>query len=209
MQYCTSNCLLPVALAGNIGDMLATCRQHVKMLMNLGIFACGCRLQNSPDTRFLGQKLPTLYPTSKVFLPNFKVVVVAVAMVAARRQWQRQLRRWQWWRRWTRIGGKSGRQQERRLSHDGMRWQKLTADNNATTNQWRDQQKWAVEVAAIATAMAAATMATRRQVGNATGTVMDGDGRCNGNATATTCWNKGANIVQIVDVHSLVNTPLS
>ncbi len=23
------------------------------------------------------------------------------------------------------------------------------------------------------------------------------------------CWNKGANIVQIVDVHSLVNTPLS
>ena len=31
------------------------------------------------------------------------------------------------------------------------------ADNNATTNQQRDQQKWAVLVAAIATATAVAT----------------------------------------------------
>ena len=32
------------------------------MLMNLGIFACGCRHQNSPNTRFLCWKLLTLYP---------------------------------------------------------------------------------------------------------------------------------------------------
>jgi hypothetical protein len=50
------------ALAGNVGDMLAKCWQYVKMLMNLGIFACGCRHQNSLDTRFLCQKFPTLYP---------------------------------------------------------------------------------------------------------------------------------------------------
>jgi hypothetical protein len=49
------------ALAGNVGDMSATCWQHVEMSINLGIFACGCRHQNSPDTRFLCQKLPTLY----------------------------------------------------------------------------------------------------------------------------------------------------
>ncbi len=41
--------------------MLGTCQQHVEMLMNLGIFACGCQHQNSPDIRFLCQKLPTLY----------------------------------------------------------------------------------------------------------------------------------------------------
>ncbi len=50
------------SLAGNVGDMSATCRRHVEMSMNLGIFACGCRHQNSPDTRFLCWKLPTLYP---------------------------------------------------------------------------------------------------------------------------------------------------
>ncbi len=33
------------------------------MSMNLGIFVCGCRQHNSPDTRFLCQKLLTLYPT--------------------------------------------------------------------------------------------------------------------------------------------------
>jgi hypothetical protein len=56
----TSN-LPRISLAGNVGDMSATCQQLVKMSMNLGIFACGCRHQNSPDTRFLCQKLPTLY----------------------------------------------------------------------------------------------------------------------------------------------------
>jgi hypothetical protein len=49
-------------LAGNVGDMWATSRRHVEMSMNLGIFACGCRHQNSPDTRFLCRKLPTLTP---------------------------------------------------------------------------------------------------------------------------------------------------
>jgi hypothetical protein len=29
-------------LAGNVGDMLAKCWRYVKMLMNLGILACGC-----------------------------------------------------------------------------------------------------------------------------------------------------------------------
>jgi hypothetical protein len=46
----------------HVGNMSATCQRHVKMWMNLGIFACGCQHQNSPDTRFLCQKLPTLYP---------------------------------------------------------------------------------------------------------------------------------------------------
>ncbi len=41
-------------------------------------------------------------------------------------------------------------------------------------------------VVAIATAKAVATMATQRQDGNAMATVMDGDGRCDGNAIATT-----------------------
>jgi hypothetical protein len=49
-------------LAGNVGDMAAKCWQNVEMSMNLGSFACGCRHQNSPDTRFLCQKFPTLYP---------------------------------------------------------------------------------------------------------------------------------------------------
>jgi hypothetical protein len=44
--------------------------------------------------------------------------VVAVEAVAARRQRQWQRRRW---RRWTTIGGKICRQQERRQSHDGVR----------------------------------------------------------------------------------------
>jgi hypothetical protein len=48
------------SLAGNVGNMSAKCRQYVKMLMNLGIFACGCRHQNLPDTRFLCRKIPTL-----------------------------------------------------------------------------------------------------------------------------------------------------
>jgi hypothetical protein len=43
-------------------------------------------------------------------------MVVAVAVVAAR--WQRQLRRW---RRWTTIGGESGRHREHRRLHDSMR----------------------------------------------------------------------------------------
>ena len=43
-----------------------------------------------------------------------------------------------------------------------------------------------VVVAAIATSTAAATTATRRRDGNPTATVMDGDGQCNGNVTATT-----------------------
>jgi hypothetical protein len=50
-------------LAGNVGNMSTTCWQHVEMSMNLGIFACGCQHQNSPDTKFLCQKLPTLYGT--------------------------------------------------------------------------------------------------------------------------------------------------
>jgi hypothetical protein len=49
-------------------------------------------------------------PTSKVFLPNVKVAVVAVAIVAARRQRQWQLRQWRRCRQWARIGGESGRQ---------------------------------------------------------------------------------------------------
>ncbi len=40
-------------------------------------------------------------------------------------------------------------------------------------------------VAAIVTEMVAATTATGRLDGNATATVMDGNGWCNGNATAT------------------------
>ncbi len=60
------------------------------------------------------------------------------------------------------------------------------ADNNATTNQQRDQQKWAVVVAAIATVMAAATMATQQRDSNAMKTVMDGDGWCTSNTTVTT-----------------------
>ena len=39
---------------------------------------------------------------------------------------------------------------------------------NATTNQQRDQQKWAVVVVAIATATAVATTATQRRNGDAT-----------------------------------------
>ncbi len=42
------------------------------------------------------------------------------------------------------------------------------ADSNATTNQQRDQQKWAVVVAAIVTATAAVMTATQRRDGNAT-----------------------------------------
>ena len=38
----------------------------------------------------------------------------------------------------------------------------------------------------IATAMAVAMMATQRHGGNATAKVMDGNGRCDGNATVTT-----------------------
>ncbi len=49
-------------LAGNVGDMSAKCWQYVKMSMNLGIFACGCRHQNLPDTKFLCQKFSTLSP---------------------------------------------------------------------------------------------------------------------------------------------------
>jgi hypothetical protein len=55
-------------------------------------------------------------------------MVVAVEAVAARRQQQ-----WRRLRKWTTIGGKSGRQQEHGRSHDGMQYQKRTADNNATT----------------------------------------------------------------------------
>jgi hypothetical protein len=119
-------------LAGNVGDMLAKCRQYVKMLMNLGIFACRCRHQNSPDTDFWVKNFQhcTPYqnvhmhkdpmPTPKFFLLNFKAAVVAVAMVVARRQQQWQLQWWRRSRRWTRIGSKSGRQQEHQLLHDGM-----------------------------------------------------------------------------------------
>jgi hypothetical protein len=53
-------------------------------------------------------------------------------------------RRWRRWRRWTTIGSKSSRQQERWRLHDSMRWQKRTVENNATTNQQRDQRKQAV-----------------------------------------------------------------
>jgi hypothetical protein len=42
-------------------------------------------------------------------------MVVGVEAVAARRQWQRRQ-----WRQWTTIGGKSGRQQERRRLHDSL-----------------------------------------------------------------------------------------
>ena len=64
--------------------------------------------------------------------------------------------------------------------------------NDATTNQQRDQQKWAVVVVAIATATAAAmtvttaTTATQQRSGDATETVMDSNGWCDDNATATT-----------------------
>ena len=63
--------------------------------------------------------------------------------------------------------------------------------------QWRNNQptkglaKWAVVVATIATATAAAptatmaTMATGWRGGDAKETVMDGDGQCNDNTTAT------------------------
>jgi hypothetical protein len=51
-----------VCLAGNVSNMSEKCWRYVEMSMNLGIFACGCRHQNSPDTRFLCQKFPTLYP---------------------------------------------------------------------------------------------------------------------------------------------------
>jgi hypothetical protein len=51
-----------IDLAGNVGNMSTKCRRYVEMSMNLGIFACECRHQNSPDTRFLCQKFPTLYP---------------------------------------------------------------------------------------------------------------------------------------------------
>jgi hypothetical protein len=58
--------------------------------------------------------------------------------------------------------------------------------HKTTTNQRRDQQKWAaVVVTATATAMAAATMVTRWHDGDATMAVMDGNGRCDGNATAS------------------------
>ena len=59
------------------------------------------------------------------------------------------------------------------------------ADNNPTTNQCRDQQKWALLVAVIATATAAATTTTQRHDGKVTVTVMDGNGWCNGNTMAT------------------------
>jgi hypothetical protein len=70
--------------------------------------------------------------------------------------------------------------------HDRMQWQKQTADNNTTTNQRRDQQKWAVVVMVIATGTATATMATRQRDGDPTALVMDGDGWCDGNATVRT-----------------------
>ncbi len=50
-----------IDLAGNVGNMSAKCWRYVEMSMNLGIFVCGCRHQNSPDTRFLCRKFPTLY----------------------------------------------------------------------------------------------------------------------------------------------------
>ena len=52
-----------------------------------------------------------------------------------RRRWRRRWWRWQRWQRWKTIIGKSSRQREHRLSHDGMRCRNWTADNNATTNQ--------------------------------------------------------------------------
>jgi hypothetical protein len=42
------------------------------------------------------------------------------------------------------------------------------ADNNTATNQQRDQQKWAVVVVEISTAMAVAMTATRWRNGNTT-----------------------------------------
>ncbi len=42
------------------------------------------------------------------------------------------------------------------------------SDSKATTNQQRDQQKWALVVAAIVTATAAATTATQLRDGDAT-----------------------------------------
>ena len=57
--------------------------------------------------------------------------------------------------------------------------------NNVTTNQQRDQQKWAVVVAAIATVTSVATTATQQSNSDATETVMDGNGWCDGNTTAT------------------------
>ena len=57
------------------------------------------------------------------------------------------------------------------------------ADINETTNQQRDQQKRAVVVVVIARATAAVTTVTQQQDGAAMATVMDSNGRCNGNAT--------------------------
>jgi hypothetical protein len=47
------------------------------------------------------------------------------------------------WGQQSMIGGKSVRRQERWRLHDGLQWQKqmAAADNNATTNQRREQQK--------------------------------------------------------------------
>ncbi len=70
---------------------------------------------------------------------------------------------------------------------------KADSRQQCNTNQQRDQQKQVVVVVAIATAMAAATTVTRRHDGNAMGTMMDGDGRYNGNVTAMTAM-EGATV---------------
>ncbi len=47
------------SLAGNVGNMSATCRQHVKKSPNLGWHACRCQHKKYPDTRILRRKSPT------------------------------------------------------------------------------------------------------------------------------------------------------
>jgi hypothetical protein len=57
-----------------------------------------------------------LLPLSLAMNDGGLTMVDAVAGEAAQQQQQ-----WRRWWQWTRIGGKSGRQQEQRWSHDGVR----------------------------------------------------------------------------------------
>jgi hypothetical protein len=61
VYFVRPNTLLLCILAGNVGNMSATCSRHVKILPIFAQNACQCQHKNSPDTEFCVGFLATLY----------------------------------------------------------------------------------------------------------------------------------------------------
>ncbi len=57
-----------LGLAGNVGDMSATCRRCVKMSSIFAQNACWCQHQNSPNTEFCVGFLTTLYHIPRSYI---------------------------------------------------------------------------------------------------------------------------------------------